>query len=45
MQSRIYTIEEIAESYKEKIWGIDYQKYHENRKMKYNLEILIYCSK
>lgn len=29
--------EEISDSYKEKVWGVDYQKYHENRKTRYNL--------
>ena len=30
--------EKISESYKKKVWGNDYQRYHENRKAKYNFK-------
>lgn len=29
--------EEISDSYKEKVWGDDYQKHQENKKIRYNL--------
>lgn len=29
--------EEISDSYKRKVWGTNYQRYHEDRKTKYNL--------
>ncbi len=34
---RLVIDNEISNRYNEKIWGTGYQKYHENRKLKYNL--------